>query len=149
MFGLEKLGLLGLFIGCFLAATIMPFSSDALYIAILIATKDPIGCLLSGTVGNWLGGVTTYWLGRLAKWEWLEKTFKIKRETLEKQKMKIDRYGVWMALLSWVPVVGDVIAVALGFYKTPAVWTMFLLLVGKFARFAIWTIMLNGFNMLA
>lgn len=149
MFGLEKLGLIGLFIGCFLAATIMPFSSDALYIAILIATKDPIGCLLSGTVGNWLGGVTTYWLGRLAKWEWLEKTFKIKRETLEKQKMKIDRYGVWMALLSWVPVVGDVIAVALGFYKTPAVWTMFLLLVGKFARFAIWTIMLNGFNMLA
>jgi len=144
MFGLEKLGLLGLFIGCFLAATVVPFSSDALYIAVLIAIKQPVECLIVGTIGNWLGGATTYWLGRLAKWEWLEKTFKVKEETLKKQKVKIDKYGVWLALLSWVPVVGDVIALSLGFYKTPAVWTLILLLVGKFARFAIWTMVLSG-----
>lgn len=142
MFGLENLGLIGLFIGCFLAATIMPFSSDALYIAVLIATKDPVGCLVWGTLGNWLGGVTTYWLGRLAKWEWIEKTFKVKPETLEKQKKYIDKYGVWLALISWVPVLGDVVALALGFYKTPAVWSIFLLLVGKFARFAVWTLLI-------
>ena len=142
MFGLENLGLLGLFVGCFLAATIMPFSSDALYIAVLLATKSPVGCLVWGTLGNWLGGVTTYWLGRLAKWEWLEKTFKVKPETLEKQKRYIDKYGVWLALVSWVPVVGDVVALALGFYKSPAVWTLFLLLVGKFARFAVWTLLI-------
>lgn len=142
MFGLEKLGLLGLFIGCFLAATIVPFSSDALYIAVLLAIKQPVACLVVGTLGNWLGGVTTYWLGRLAKWEWLEKTFKVKNETLEKQKRLIDKYGVWLALLSWVPGFGDVISLALGFYKSPAVWTLFLLLVGKFARFAVWTLML-------
>ena len=142
MFGLENLGIWGLFIGCFLAATVFPFSSDALYIAVLAVTKDPVGCLLFGTVGNWLGGVTTYFLGRLAKWEWLEKAFKIKESTLLKQKSRIDKYGVWLALLSWVPGIGDVIAIALGFYKTPAVWSIFLMLVGKFARFAVWTIML-------
>lgn len=142
MFGLEHLGLLGLFIGCFLAATVVPFSSDALYIGILYATSRPVECLVIGTLGNWLGGVTTYWLGRLAKWEWLEKTFKVKKETLDKQKRLIDKYGVWLALLSWVPVFGDVVALALGFYKSPAVWTLFLLLVGKFGRFAIWTLML-------
>lgn len=142
MFGLESLGLIGLFIGCFLAATIMPFSSDALYVAVLLATKDSVGCLVWGTLGNWLGSVTTYWLGRLAKWEWIEKTFKVKPETLEKQKRLIDKYGVWMALISWVPVVGDVVALALGFYKSPAVWTLFLLLVGKFGRFAIWTLLI-------
>ena len=141
--GLEELGLLGLFLGCFLAATILPFSSDALYVAVLVATKDPVGCLLFGTAGNWLGSVTTYWLGRLAKWEWVEKTFKVKAETLEKQKKLIDKYGVWVALISWVPVIGDIIALALGFYKSPAVWTIFLLLVGKFARFAVWTLMLG------
>lgn len=140
MFGLEELGLIGLFIGTFLAATVLPFSSDALYLAILAATKDPAGCLIYGTLGNWLGGVTTYFLGRLAKWSWLEKAFKIKEETLQKQKVKIDRYGVWLALVSWVPFVGDVIALALGFYKTPAVWTILLLLVGKAARFALWTL---------
>ena len=143
MFGLEQLGLLGLFIGCFLAATVVPFSSDALYIAILYATSKPVECLVVGTLGNWLGGVTTYWLGRLAKWEWLEKTFKVKRETLDKQKRLIDKYGVWIALLSWIPIVGDVISLALGFYKSPAVWTLFLLLVGKFGRFVVWTLMLS------
>lgn len=143
MFGLENFGLLGLFIGCFLAATVLPFSSDALYVAVLLATREPVACLILGSLGNWLGGVTTYFLGRLARWEWLEKTFKVKPETLEKQKKNIDRYGVWVALLSWVPFIGDVIALALGFYKSPAVWTIILLLVGKFGRFAVWTLLLT------
>lgn len=140
MFDLESLGLLGLFIGTFLAATILPFSSDALYIAVLAATKDPIGCLAVGTVGNWLGSVVTYWIGWIGRWEWIEKWFKVKRETLEKQKVKIDKYGVWLALLAWIPIIGDVIAIALGFYKTRPWATMFLLLVGKFARFLLWNL---------
>lgn len=143
MFGLEELGYLGLFIGCFLAATVLPFSSDALYVGILFATGNPAACLLFGTLGNWLGGVVTYFLGRLAKWEWVEKTFKIKDETLQKQKKTIDKWGVWPALLSWVPGIGDVIAIAMGFYKCPAVPTIVLLLVGKFARFAVWTMIIT------
>lgn len=138
MVGLESLGLWGLFLGAFLAATIVPFSSDALYLAVLIATKDPLGCFLYGTIGNWLGGITTYWIGWLGRWEWIERWFKVKHETLEKQKVKIDKYGVWMALLSWVPIVGDVIVIALGFYKTRPLWTIILLLVGKAGRFVVW-----------
>ncbi len=140
MFNLESLGLLGLFIGTFLAATVLPFSSDALYVAVLAATENPVGCLVVGTVGNWLGSVVTYWMGRIGRWEWIEKWFRVKKETLEKQKAKIDRYGVWLALLAWVPVIGDVIAIALGFYRTRPWATMFLLLVGKFARFLLWNL---------
>lgn len=135
---LESLGLFGLFVGTFLAATILPFSSDALYIAILAATKDPAGCLIVGTLGNWLGSVLTYWIGRIGKWEWIEQWFKVKRETLDKQKAYIDRYGVWLALLCWIPFIGDVFAIALGFYRTQPVLTAFLMLVGKFARFLLW-----------
>ncbi len=138
MFDLQSLGLLGLFIGTFLSATVIPFSSDAVYLAVLAATRDPWGCLLVGTVGNWLGSVLTYWIGWIGRWEWIEKWFKVKRETLEKQKEKIDRYGVWLALIAWVPIVGDVIAIALGFYKTRPWATMALLLVGKFLRFLLW-----------
>ena len=145
MFDLESLGLLGLFIGTFLAATILPFSSDALYIAVLAATKDPIGCLAVGTVGNWLGSVVTYWMGWIGRWEWIEKWFKVKRETLEKQKVRIDKYGVWLALLAWIPIIGDVIAIALGFYRTRPWATMFLLLVGKFARFLLWNLIYGLF----
>lgn len=139
MFGLENLGLIGLFLGTFLAATIMPFSSDALYIATLVAGVNPVATLVVGTLGNWAGGVTTYYIGRIGRWEWLEKWFKVKRETLEKQKGYVDRYGVWLALLSWVPIIGDVLVIALGFYKCPPFWTIVLMLIGKFARFAIWT----------
>ena len=85
---LQSLGLLGLFIGTFLAATVLPFSSDALYLGILAVTGDVWGCLAVGTLGNWLGSVVTYWMGWAGKWEWIEKWFKVKPETLEKQKIK-------------------------------------------------------------
>lgn len=135
---LEGLGLIGLFIGTFLAATIIPFSSDALYLAVLAATKEPVACLLVGTLGNWLGSAVTYWMGWIGKWEWLEKWFKVKPETLGRQKKMVDRFGVWLAFICWVPFAGDVIAVALGFYHTPPVRTMLLLLAGKFLRFLCW-----------
>ena len=142
MLGLEKLGLLGLFIGTFLAATILPFSSDALYIGVLLTGIPPLAVLTVGTLGNWLGGVTTYFLGRLAKWEWVEKHFNVKPETLEKHHVFIEKHGVWVALLTWVPFIGDIIALALGFYKCPAVWSLLLMLAGKMGRFIIWTLII-------
>lgn len=142
---LEGLGLLGLFIGTFLAATILPFSTDALYLAILAATGDPVNCLIVGTLGNWLGSVVSFGIGWIARWEWIEKWFKVKAETLEKQKKRIDRYGVWLALFAWVPLIGDIIAIALGFYKTRPVWTISLLLVGKFTRFLAWNLIYGLF----
>lgn len=140
---LEQIGLAGLFIGTFLAATLVPFSSDALYVAALAAGTSPVATLVVGTAGNWLGGITTYFIGRLGKWEWIEKHFKVKPETLDKYKGYIDRYGVWLALVSWIPVFGDIVALALGFFKTPAVQTFLLLGAGKFARFAVWTMILT------
>ena len=141
---LENLGLLGLFIGTFLAATILPFSSDALYIAVLAATGNAVGCLLVGTLGNWLGSVLTYWIGWAGKWEWIEKWFKVKPETMEKQKARIDRYGVWLALFAWIPVIGDVLALPLGFFKVRPFWTAVLLLLGKGIRFWLWTMAIPG-----
>ncbi len=145
MWGLENLGLAGLFIGTFLAATILPFSSDAIYIAVLAATGNPAGCLAVGTLGNWLGSVFTYCIGWIGKWEWIEKWFKVKPETLRKQKEKIDRYGVWLALICWIPLIGDVVAIALGFYKTSPFWSIVLMLVGKFGRFLAWNLIYGLF----
>lgn len=142
---LENLGLLGLFIGTFLAATILPFSADALYIAVLAAVGDARSCLIVGTLGNWLGSVFTYWIGWIGKWEWIEKWFKVKPEKMEKQKVLLDKYGVWLALLAWVPVIGDVFAISLGFFKVKPFWTIVLLLLGKGIRFWIWTASVSSF----
>src|SRR5574344_3093849 len=117
MGSLTGLGYLGLFIGSFLAATVVPFSSDFLIIGILLGGGNPWVSFICATLGNWLGGLTSYWLGWLGKWEWIERYMRVKHETLERHKHKVERFGSWLALLTWLPFIGDVFALALGFYR--------------------------------
>jgi membrane protein YqaA with SNARE-associated domain len=134
---LLDLGYWGLFIGSFLAATIVPFSADILLIGMLIAGGSPWAVISIATAGNFIGGLTSYGVGRIGKWEWIER-FGVKAETLEKQKAKIDKYGSWAALMSWVPIIGDVIAVALGFYRTRFLPSALFMFIGKAGRFVAW-----------
>lgn len=136
-------GLWGLFIGTFLASTVIPFSADVLYITVLQMTSSPWACLAVAVAGNWLGNLTTFGLGWIGRWDWIEKLFKINREKLEKQKVYIDKYGIWLALISWVPFVGDLFSIALGFYKTNPWLTAFLFLIGRTLRFLVWTLLLG------
>lgn len=138
---LQGWGYIGLFVGAFLAATIIPFSSDILLIGILLAGGDPWISFLSATAGNWLGGLTSYGLGRIGKWEWIEKWFHVSEEKLLKQKSKIDKYGSWIALITWLPFVGDVFAIGLGFYKLNFAKCAVFMLIGKGARFAVWILL--------
>ena len=63
MGGLIELGYLGLFIASFLAATVVPFSSEVIFSAMVFGGFDEWTCVLIATVGNWLGGMTCYYLG--------------------------------------------------------------------------------------
>lgn len=137
---LQQWGILGLFIGSFLSATVVPFSSDVLYVGILATGISPWLCFLSASLGNWLGGLASFGLGWLGKWQWIEKWFHVKQETLEKQKSRIDKYGSLLALLTWLPFVGDLFAIALGFYRLSPWKCAFFMLIGKAGRFAIWTL---------
>jgi membrane protein YqaA with SNARE-associated domain len=110
-------GLLGLFAGTFLAATILPFSSEILVTGMLYAGASPLWVFVVATLGNWLGSVSTYFIGYLGKWQWIEKWFKITPEKLEKQQKYITKFGSWISLVVWLPVIGDVFSIALGFYK--------------------------------
>ena len=138
MEALLNFGYIGLFIGAFLAATTIPFSSDVLLVGLLAAGGDPIISITVATLGNWLGGLSSYWLGYIGKWEWLEKYFKVKPETLEKQKKKVDKYGASLAFFSWLPGIGDVLAIALGFYRVDFKKSAVFMLLGKGARFIAW-----------
>lgn len=136
-----NLGYIGLFIGSFLAATIIPFSSDVMLAGMLAAGGHIWICVAVASAGNWLGGMVSYWMGRLGRWEWLEKYARVKPETLHKQKAKVDRYGAALALLTWLPFVGDLFAIALGFYRTNLRKTAILMLIGKTARFVMWALL--------
>lgn len=134
-------GYLGMFLSAFMAATIVPFSSDIVLVALIVAGGDAVWLVVVATLGNWLGGLTSYYLGYIGKWEWLEKYFKVKEETLTKQKARVDKYGSFLAFFSWLPGIGDVLAVALGFYKVDFLKMSVWMFVGKGLRFVLWAVL--------
>lgn len=141
-------GYWGLFIVSFLAATLIPFSSDVVLAAMIIGGWDPFLCVLMGSIGNWLGGMTNYILGYLGKWIWLEKYFRIKKEKVHGFKRWIDRWGSWIAFISWFPGIGDVLAVALGLFKVSWWRVTVYMFVGKAARYVAiaWAIIQFGYR---
>jgi membrane protein YqaA with SNARE-associated domain len=143
---LANLGYFGLFLGTFLSGTVFPLNSDILLIAVLTLGGDPWLCMLFAIAGNWSGVMTSYLLGWIGKWEWLEKYFNVKPEKIEKQKQYVEKYGVWIALVPFIPVIGTVGMIALGFYKTKPKTTALLLLTGCFLRFFLWTVLYVNFG---
>lgn len=134
---IENLGLFGLFLGCFLSATIIPFSSEALVTGALLLDYSPWTVILVATLGNTLGGMTCYLLGWLCKWSWIEKYLKIKEENLEKAHQKVEKYGSFAALLTWIPIIGDPIALAMGLMRTRVIPTTLLMFIGKGLRYMV------------
>ncbi len=135
---LTELGYLGLFIAAFLAATVVPFSSEVVFTALVYNGLDPWRAVFVATAGNWLGGLTCYYLGHMGKIEWIEKYLRIKKEKMDKFMDKFHKYGDWFAFFSFLPAVGDIIAVASGFFRC-RFWIVALsMLLGKFTRYIIW-----------
>ena len=131
-------GLWGLFAASFLAATLVPFSSDALLLLMVANGFDPVWSILVATLGNWLGGMSSYFLGYLGKWEWIEKYLRIKREKIERWHDQLEKRGAIFAFFSWLPLIGDVFAVGLGILRTDWRTVAFAMLAGKMMRYAVW-----------
>ena len=75
------LGYLGLFISCFLAATfIIPFSPEVILGILIVKGFSLPVTIFVATIGNWFGGMTSYFVGRIGDWKKIEKYFKIKKE---------------------------------------------------------------------
>lgn len=133
-----SLGYLGLFIASFLAATVVPFSSEIVFSALVYGGLDPWNCVFVATAGNWLGGLSCYFIGKLGKIEWIEKYLRIKKEKLDKWLHSIHKYGDWFAFFSFLPGIGDAIAVASGFFRCNFWVVAISMLLGKFIRYIVW-----------
>ena len=142
-----ELGLLGLFISSFIAATIIPFSSE-LVLSILIANKYPLAtCLIIATLGNWLGGISSYGLGRLGEWTYIKYFTGLNKIKIGKVKGKVDKWKSPLAFFCWLPLVGDVFAVGLGFYKINFFKVSLWMFIGKMIRYIFWALItILGYN---
>ena len=130
-------GLAGLFVASFLAATVLPFSSELVLLAMAVAGWSPLELLVVASLGNWLGGMSSYALGRLGDPDRLRRWLRVEVTTADRWRRRVAAYGPWAALACWLPVVGDVLAVALGLGRSPLVATALLMVVAKCSRYAV------------
>ena len=127
---------LEIFLASFLAATILPFSSEALFVYLQYKGVNPLGLLLLASLGNFLGGLTCFYMGKLGKLEWCSKYLRIKKESIDKWQSKINKRGEMLALLCWLPAVGDPLAVGLGYFRCSLGKVAIYMFIGKFLRYA-------------
>ena len=117
-----------LFASAFLAATILPFYSEVVLFA-MIRAGEPAGLLLAvAAVGNTLGSVVNWVLGRYLLHFQHKKWFYFKPEQIEKMQVWFQRYGVWSLLLAWMPIGGDPLTLVAGIIRVK-LW-LFIVLVG-------------------
>jgi membrane protein YqaA with SNARE-associated domain len=134
---MESIGYLALFTASFLSATVVPFSSEAALAATLLSGGDPLLCLVIATIGNTLGGMTGYLLGRWGRQAFEEKRSDLSNERRQKWLDRIERHGGVAALGCWLPGIGDFIAAAMGALRVEWLPTLFWMTIGKAARYAL------------
>ncbi len=133
------MGVLGpygsLFLSSFLAATVIPFSSEALLLWLVQQKLNVTVLLITASVGNIGGSMLNYYLGYKGRRHLLRKWLRLDDATIEKAEKRYTTWGVWSLLLAWVPVIGDPLTVAAGLFRTPFVIFMVLVSLSKTGRY--------------
>lgn len=133
----EATGLVGLFLAGFLAASILPFSSEAVLAAAALGPWNSLTLLGVAAAGNWLGGLTTYGIGYFCDADTVTRWLRADPRVAEKWRTRLGGMGTWSALLTWLPFIGDGIALALGVFRVRPVAVAVLMLAGRTARYAV------------
>jgi membrane protein YqaA with SNARE-associated domain len=128
---------LGLFAAAFIAATLLPFSSEAALAALIAAGYDRGALWLWATAGNTLGAAANWLLGRYLLHFQDHGWFPFKPERLGAAQRWYFRWGLWSLLLAWLPVVGDALTFIAGLMRVPFPLFLLLTAAGKGARYAV------------
>lgn len=127
----------GLFVSSLLAGSVVPFSSEIVLVGLVKLGLDPTLCLISASLGNTAGGMTCYYMGHLGKIDWIEKYFKIKKEKIDKMQRFLQNKGALMAFFAFLPAIGSVISIALGFMRSNVWLTTASMFTGKLIRYIV------------
>ena len=128
-------GYWGMLLSAFLAGSFFPFSSETVMIALWAAGLDPWSLIIYGTIGNVLGGLFNYSLGRMGRLDWLEKYCHVKKESLDKAERFMGGRGALMGFFAFVPILGSAITIVLGFTRANFLLSVASITLGKFLRY--------------
>jgi len=116
-----------LLVGSFVAATLVPVSSELMLFAVLRAHPDLLWQALGvATLGNTAGGMVSFAMGRL-----------IPHRQAVAHEALLRRYGAWLLLLSWVPLPGDASCVGAGWLRLSWWRCLLAMAIGKAARYGV------------
>lgn len=134
----DLLAYFGLFMAAFGAATILPMQSEAVLAGLLLTGRySAVWLVLTAGVGNILGSLVNWMLGRGIERFRQRRWFPVGEDTLDRAQAWYRKYGKWSLLASWVPVVGDPITVVAGVLREPLPTFLLLVTIAKLGRYVI------------
>ena len=132
-----EFGYIGLFFASFLAATILPLSSEIVLVFLLLKSINPIILISIATIGNVLGSFVNYLIGAWGSVFIIRKFLKISEDAFSKAKYRFKKYGVYSLFFAWVPIIGDPLTVVAGVLKINILLFIALVTSGKLIRYII------------
>lgn len=132
----DSITLGGLFLSALLSSTLLPGSSEAVLLLLdQNSTHTDFTLLWVATVGNTIGGISTWGIGWLVAKKW--NSDRLKQKVNPKSLHWIKQHGAPVLLLSWLPVIGDGLCLAAGWFRLPFISVAIFIGIGKAARYAI------------
>ena len=120
----------------FIAATVFPLQSEAALIALLLNGQQPVWALIAvASVGNVLGSVVNWVLGRGIERFRDKRWFPASPAALERAPRAYQKWGKWSLLLSWAPFIGDPLTVMAGVLREPLPMFVLLVTMAKVGRY--------------
>ncbi len=127
----------GLFIATAMSGSIIPFSSELILVTLIYMGLDPYLCILWATLGNTVGGMSCYYMGYCGRLEWIERYAHVNPEKLQNMQKRLERKGAYMAFFSFLPAIGEVIAISLGLMRSNVAITLSSMMLGKLIRYIV------------
>ncbi len=126
-----------LFLSAFGAATLLPLSSEIAVIAMLTKGYSPVSIWLVASIGNTLGSVVNYVLGRYFLHFQHKRWFPFTPVSILRAQQWFNKYGQWSLLFAWAPIVGDALTFIAGMMRTKFLYFVVLVFIGKGVRYFI------------
>ena len=130
-------GYWGMLVSAFLAGSFIPFSSEVVMSGLQAAGLDPIPLVIYGSIGNVLGSLFNYGVGRLGKMEWIEKYLHVKKEKLDQAERFMAGRGAWMGFFAFIPILGSAITIVLGLTRANIIISTISITIGKVLRYVL------------
>ena len=128
-------GYWGMLAAAFLAGFFFPFSSEAVMAGLQAAGLDPLPLVIYGSIGNVLGSMFNYGVGRMGKMEWIEKYLHVKKDSLDKAERFMAGRGAWMGFFAFIPILGSAITIVLGLTRANIIISTISITIGKVLRY--------------